>query len=156
MSRKGFNLVEILFATIFIMLAFLLFMVLFTTSNRGTVDSYQETIAHLIAVETMEWTGSLGNEVLARIVKGSLTPEYIGIRNRLETIGLGRIQDVKDFPIEDGSMVRYPEDYKRFERSIELSIPRNSDLVQVRVTVQGKYSGLFKKNAIVLEKLVAP
>lgn len=119
----------------------------FSSSTRGTADSYRETIAYTIACEAIEWAGGLGYERLcdAALTSGS------EIRNRL---GIGSFKPLGAVRYDDGDEIRYPEDYSHFERKIELVPDTANRLVIVRVTVQARDFGFIRRHGIVLERIV--
>lgn len=147
---SGFTFIEILVAVIFLMSALVYLFSLISSSNRATVDSYQETIAYELANETIEWVAGMGFRSLLTALKYS--------PNQLASIGVGGYQHVENFQLDDGSQTHYPEDYKLFERCVELIPSKPEDiakdkLVLVRVSVRLKH-GIFRKSVIVLERLV--
>ncbi len=119
----------------------------FSSSTRGTADSYRETIAYTIACEAIEWTAGLGYERLLEAVE---TPGS-EIANRL---GIGSFKSLEDVKYDDGAKVTYPEDYAHFERKVDLLPDPGNRLVLVRVTVQAREFGFLRRQGIVLERVV--
>jgi len=119
----------------------------FSSSTRGTADSYRETIAYTIACEAIEWTAGLGYE---RLAEAADTPGN-EIANRL---GLGVFKTLDAVKDDDGAPIRYPEDYAHFERKVELVPDPGNRLVLVRITVQAREFGFIRRQGIVLERVV--
>lgn len=119
----------------------------FSSSTRGTADSYRETIAYTIACEAIEWTAGLGYE---RLVDAAETPGS-EIENQL---GIGAFKALERVKYDDGTQVTYPEDYAHFERKVELLPEPGNRFVLVRVTVRPREFGFIRRQGIVLERIV--
>lgn len=119
----------------------------FSSSTRGTADSYRETIAYTIACEAIEWTAGLGYE---RLVDAAETPGS-EIENQL---GIGAFKALERVKYDDGTQVMYPEDYAHFERKVELLPEPGNRFVLVRVTVRPREFGFIRRQGIVLERIV--
>mgnify|MGYP001340823288 CR=1 FL=1 len=119
----------------------------FSSSTRGTADSYRETIAYTYAGEAVEWVAGLGYERLNAIAQTPGNP----VEARL---GLGSFKTAQSVAYDDGSVVTYPEDYTPFERKIELLPDAANRFVLVRVTVQAREFGFIRRHGIVLERIV--
>ncbi len=139
------TLFEILLAVVFLMTALVFLFNLFSTSSRDTLDAYHETVAYELAHEALEWVAGLGFGPLQRIRQN---PGH----KLFAMLGRGTFMPVCDQRLDDGTMLAYPEDFKRFERKVEM-IDRTDRLLLVRVTVRSQLSG-FRKGEVVLEKLV--
>ncbi|MBF0406492.1 MAG: hypothetical protein HQM10_04010 [Candidatus Riflebacteria bacterium] len=131
---------------------------LFSSSSRGTLDSYNETIAYTIAQESLEWVANLGYERLNEWCSNpsSIPPDEIGISIRPPgSTGGGEAFHVVDRITLDfgGGIIEYPEDYKNFERRVVIQKISNSSLIYVEAAVQIKL-GFFKKGRILIGKLV--
>ncbi|HEY9070379.1 MAG TPA: hypothetical protein VIV61_08970 [Candidatus Ozemobacteraceae bacterium] len=145
--RSGFSFLEILAATIFLMVCLTFLYSTLSSSQRGTADSYRETIAYTLAGEAVEWVAGLGYERLCEIAR---TPGNV-VESRL---GLGSFRPVAAVAYDDGSTATYPEDYTPFERKVEVIPDVAARLVLVRVTVQAREFGFIRRHGIVLERIV--
>lgn len=134
-------------AIIFLMICIVFLYSAFSSSTRGTADSYRETIAYTIACEAIEWTAGLGYE---RLVDAAETPGS-EIASRL---GIGTFKSLEGVKYDDGAQVTYPEDYAHFERKIDLLSDSGNRLVLVRVTVHPREFGFIRRQGIVLERVV--
>ncbi len=149
----GFTMLEILFAIIFLTVGLTALFSMFTFSNRGTLDSYRETMAYALAQEAMEWVSGLGYEKLMEV---ELNPGS----SLSDSLDLGNFQDVGNSQYDDGARIGYPEDFLQFERKIEFVKDRDSDRLKVlliRVTVRPKEGFTIIRReggAVVLEKIV--
>ena len=146
-ARGGFSFLEVIMAIIFLMVCLAFLYSAFSSSTRGTADSYRETIAYTIACEAIEWTAGLGYE---RLVDAVETPGS-EISNRL---GIGTFKSLESVKYDDGTQIRYPEDYAHFERMVELLPDPGNRLVLVRVTVRPREFGFIRRQGIVLERVV--
>lgn len=148
-SRTAFSFFEILLAIIFIVTGMVYLFSLMSSSNQGTMDSYHETLAYSVAQETLELVANLGYPRLRGMVLNS--------NASLQKLGYSSFQQVVDVPLDDGSLITYPEEYKRLERKIEITPSLSAYpppiLVRVVVTVRVR-EGFFRRGAIVLGKLV--
>ena len=141
----GFSLVEILIALMCFMFALVGLFSFFTASNRGSLDAHRETIAHTLAREGLEWVAGIGYERLLAFQGMAKNP-------LVEKFSLGSFVPVDSLSADDGWTILYPEDYRQFERKIELIHHPGERLMIVRVTVQPR-DGALRRKAIVLEKV---
>jgi hypothetical protein len=127
---------------------------LFSFSNRGLMDSYQETMAYSLAQEGLEWVSGLGYENLVEVVSG-INPPLV---ERLREIGFDRPGDVKPVECADGKPYRYPEEYRRFQRHVEIEHVKTARVILIRISVWPQGSSfvrtLMRKDRVVLEKIV--
>ncbi|MBF0499070.1 MAG: hypothetical protein HQM09_02960 [Candidatus Riflebacteria bacterium] len=145
--RSGFTLLELLIATIFLVVAVVSMFSFFTSSNRGSLDAYREAIAYSLAQEAQEWVAGLGYE---KLVEMQLNPA-----NPLVTrLGLDNFVSIESVRLDDGSLVNYPTDYQQFERKIQLVHFPSDKIILVRVTVQPKTKAFIRRGSVVLEKIV--
>lgn len=143
----GFSLVEVLIALVFLTLAFSSLFLFFSSSRRGTQDVYREAIAHTLAQEALEWVSALGFEKLTALQANST--------NALATrLGLDTFVKIDAVQLDDGSCIAYPEEYKSYERKIELLPFSNDRVMIVRVTIQPTGRAALRRGSIVLEKIV--
>ena len=143
----GFSLVEILIALIFLMVAVTSMFSFFSSSNRGTLDAYRETIAHSLAQEALEWVSGLGYEKILSLQANPMNP----LADRL---GLDTFVKVDKVFLDDGSVINYPDGYKQFERKTQIVHYPADKVFLIRVTVQPTEKALLRRGSIVLEKLV--
>ncbi len=146
-SGRGFTFMEVLVAMIFLMAGLVFLFSVFSSSNRGTMDAYRETIAFTLAQEGVEWVGGMGYEELNDI----LSVPGNSLATRLQ---LGVLADVDDIQREDGSMIRYPEDYKQFRRLIDIEHYPSLRLMKVHVEVAPKTKFFTRRESVILEKIV--
>jgi hypothetical protein len=132
---------------VFLALALVSLFSFFSSSNRGTMDAFRETIAHSLAQEALEWVAALGHDKL-------LEMQETGSNALSGRLGLNSFVRVDSVLLDDGSRILYPEEYRQFERKIELFAYPAERLTLVRVTVQpwGEFS--LRRGRVVREKLV--
>ena len=143
----GFSIIEVLVALTFLMVALVGMFSIFSSSNRGSMDAYRETYARSLALEALEWVSGLGYEGLAAVNSVPNNP----IAQRL---GLGTFSPISSVLLDDGTSINYPEEYRQFERQIQLVHYPADRLFLIRVTVRGNARATFRRGSIVLEKLV--
>ncbi|MBF0544151.1 MAG: hypothetical protein HQM08_06950 [Candidatus Riflebacteria bacterium] len=119
----------------------------FSSSNRGSIDAYREVIAYSLAQETLEWVSGLGYE---KLLDMQLSPK----NPLIERFGLGSFQSIEMVKLDDGSNINYSDDFKQFERKIELIPFPNDRIFLIRVTVQPKSKMSIRRGNIILEKIV--
>jgi hypothetical protein len=146
--RKGITFIEILASMVFLGVSLGFVLTFFTHSNQGTMDAYRETMAFTLAQEGIELVAGMGYEELSR-------PEVI--ENIAARFSIGAFQQIKNITLVEGLEVEYPDEYLSFERKFEFDHSNDHRLIKVTVTVQpyqGLASGFFRKQKIVLSKLV--
>lgn len=142
--RRGMTLLEVLVTGFFLLVAVAYLSGLFSSSNRGTIDVYYETIAFLIAQETIESVGGIRCDCL-----GSAS-----VRKDLDTwYGIDRFLPVTDLTIENRTF-SYPQDYRLFERSLTLEKRGNAVLLTVRVRNKNAAFAFFRRQEVMLQRLV--
>ena len=145
--RYGFSLIEILIALVFLSLAFSSMFLFFSSSRRGTQDVYREAIAQTLAQEAVEWLSALGFEKLTALQSSSA--------NELQSrLGLDTFVKVTAVQLDDGSFINYPEEYRSFERKIQLQSLPDDRIIIIRVTVQPTDRSTLRRGSVVLEKIV--
>lgn len=145
-GRDGFSFIEILVAMIFLAIVTVSIFSFVTSSGRGTLDAYRETIAYSIALETLEWVAGLGYE---RLLAAQLAPTPA-----LEQLGTTGFAGMDSVTRDDGGMIAYPDEYRVFERKTELIHLPAEKLILIKVTVQPVAGTTIGRGSIVLEKLV--
>jgi hypothetical protein len=145
--RPGFTFFEVLMAMVFLMAGLVFMLTLYTSSNRGTVDSYRETIAYTLAIEALEWTCGLGYERLISLRGTAGDPVA-------RSLGVGEFRAVTDLARDDLTMIRYPEDYRSFERRVDVIPDAPRGVLVVRVEVRPRNIGFMRRSTIVLERLM--
>jgi len=143
----GFSFLEILVAVVFLMAGIFFLFSVFSSSNKGTLDAYKETIAYSIAHEGLEWVAGIGYENLLEISK-------IPGNSLEKRFNLGNWQLLDKIKLDDGSMIDYPDDYKQFERLIELEHFPALRVMRVKVTVQPHVGTIIRRGSVVLERIV--
>lgn len=143
---RGFSFIEILIAMIFLAIVTVTSFSFLTSSGRGSLDAYRETIAYSIALETLEWVAGLGYE---KLLAAQLTPNP-----SLEQLGTAGFVSMDSVTRDDGGMVAYPDEYRAFERKTELIHLSAEKLLLIKVTVQPLAGASIGRGSIVLEKLV--
>jgi len=142
----GLSLIEIMIALVFLTLAVVSMFSFFSFSNRGFGDAYRETIARSLAQEGLEWVSGLGYEKLLALQTAPQNP----LADRL---GLETFVRVGKVVLDDGSFIQYPEEYRQFERKIQIIHFPGDRVFLIRVTVQPAENAIRRGN-IILEKLV--
>jgi hypothetical protein len=147
--RWGFSLLEVLLAVIFLTIGLTALFSVFTFSNRGTLDAYRETLAYCLAQEGLEFVAGLGYDELLNRLENDV--EFV------RRVAPDRYRDPLEIPYDDGSVPVYPEDFRQFERMIEIVNDADCQarrVVVVRVTVRPKEGFFFRKGSVVLEKVL--
>jgi hypothetical protein len=144
----GFSFPEVVIAALFLMLSLVFIYSLISTSSRGAMDAYHETIAFTLAQEGLEMVAGVGFDSLNN------QRMMAEIEGKLGT--LGTFHPVQTISLPKDMQILYPQDYQRFERMVEVEAvdPR---IFLVRVTVQLRENLLgkltFRRQQIILEKL---
>ena len=146
-SARGFSFFEVLLAIIILMTALVFLFSIFTSSNQGTLDSYRETLAYCLAYEGLEWVGGVGYPRLKEMMSkpGSLLKQKLG---------LNEFRRVDNLTNDANDKIKYPDDYRGFERMISLSHYVDKRAIVIRVTVRPTGSALIRRGSVVLEKIV--
>ena len=144
-GNTGFSFTEILLASFFLVAGLVFMMGLYTSSTRGTTDVYLETMAVSIARETMELVSSLSFEELQ-------TQEVL--QDISAKLGWNEYRPVTDLSIPGGTPFPYPDDYRRFERMVQIEPDEKSALVTVKVRLVDDRFTFFRKELITLQWLV--
>lgn len=147
-TRRGFSMVEILVAMLFLSVVILSYLVINQQANRGAMDAYYELLAFLLAREPIEVFRSFGfrNLKMMSDLGGSPIPIY-----PLNTWAA----------IQGTGVMQHPTEAEHFERRISLStVPSVGGIqavkvkVEVRAIGQSRVQAWLSRQTIVLETLV--
>ncbi len=145
-ANSGFNLIEIMIALILLSLAVTSMFSFFSSSSKGSSDALRETIARSLAQEGLEWVSGLGYERLLALQTAPKNP-------LAERLGLDTFTRISPVVLDDGSTIDYPEEYRQYDRKIQVVHFPQDRIFLIRVTVQPAEKAL-RRGSIVLEKLV--
>ena len=150
-GRSGFTFIELLVALVYFSTSVIFLVTFFSSSTTGTMDAHRETVAYLLAVEALEWVGSLDYNTLLMM--------YLRKDPRVESDKeLARLGNF----IEEGSPtsteklftdISYPDDHKEFKRWVTLSQPWEG-LIKVAVVVETQGGWFMRRGHVKLARLV--
>ena len=146
LERRGFSFLEVLIASIFLMLGIVFLFSLITSSNQGTLDSYRETIAYCLATEELEWVAGLGYDKLVDLLRNAGNSFTMRFKP-------GEFVPVANTTQDDGSSFSYPEDFKAFKRMVRLTHHPDQKVLVVEVTVQ-PIDTFLRRESVILTKVV--
>jgi prepilin-type N-terminal cleavage/methylation domain-containing protein len=149
MKKKGFTLLEIVFAMAILAVAALSVFMLNRSSNQQGMDSYYEFLAFSLAREPIEVFRGFGYENLRMIVDGNISPPA-GYQ-------VNRMQDLEFNPYLP---IQYPAAAAMFKRMIELEAVSHGqlDAIKIKVTVaprdNSRLEVLMRKRTVSLVSLI--
>ena len=129
MSKKGFTLIEIVFAMAILAVAALSMFMLNRSSNQQAMDSYYEFLAFSLAREPIEVFRGFGYDSLRMIADGNVSPPAAYKINSMQNIEFNRFAEIQ-----------YPAEASMFKRMIELKPVSHGNLkaISIKVTVAAK------------------
>lgn len=149
MRKRGFTLIEIVFAMAILALAALSMFMLNRSSNQQAMDSYYEFLAFSLAREPIEVFRGFGYDNLRMIVDGNISPpaNY-------------KINSMQNLDFNPFSPIQYPAEATMFKRLIELKPVSHGKLnaIHIKVTVAARSSSRIevwmKNRTVSLESLI--
>ena len=148
MRKRGFSLVEILMAMIFLGSAILGLVMVNSSSNRGAMDAYYEFMAYSLAQEAVEIYRGLGFAYAEDVYHG-----------RISSTDACKVGDttIRECPFPD---VAHPVETGMFQRSVALDPVEVDGIRAYRITVRifprnrSKVDTWLSRDAVVLESLI--
>ena len=152
--KKGFTLVEIIFAASFMAIGILAMLFLNSAAGSSSMDAYYEFLAFSLAREPIEIYRAMGYNVVSAIASG-ISPS---LPNFPVNDGLGQIGG--DNPDVGMFEIQYPSESQHFMRRIDMTNVSNNGINGVRVTVtvaavgQSRVAVWMQQDSVTLSTLI--